>query len=817
MAIKKTELYATLWASCDELRGGMDASQYKNYILTLLFMKYVSDKYAGQRYAEIKIPEGGSFSDMVAAEGQTDIGERLNVIVGALATANDMGWLQSPDNDFNNEDRLGKGKSMVDKLSKLVRIFDGLNLGRNRADGDDLMGDAYEYLMRHFATESGKSKGQFYTPSEVSTILAKVLLIPSDTQRNATVYDPTCGSGSLLLKVNAEAPNGLSLRGQEKEQATSALAKMNMVLHNAPSSEIWQDDTISDPHWKMPDGSLDTFDFAVANPPFSLKSWDNGITPENDEYGRFEYGQPPDKNGDYAFLLHIIKSLKSKGRGAVILPHGVLFRGKAEADIRRKLIRQGYIKAIIGLPANLFYGTGIPACIIVIDKGASSHQNPIFMIDASKGFIKDGNKNRLRAQDIHRIVDTFTTQTEIDRYARLVPYDEIASKNDFNLNIPRYIDASAPEDIHDLTAHLQGGIPNADIDALQPFWDVLTDLRPTLFGSGSRDGYSTALVEPREVKRTISEHPQFQEFKAASMAHFDGWKNRQKPVLENITQADTPKTLIREISEELLNSFDGADLLDQYDIYQILMTYWEEVMQDDVYMLAQDGWAAASTIRQLVPYKDKSGNNKYREEADFEVGAGKAKKKYRSDITRPELVIAKFFAAEKAVHDAATQAKDDAIAALEAFIEDNSGENSPIERAIGDNGKYAKAEVNRQIKEGGDALEVAALKELLKLQGAETAAKSKEKALDEELTQAVFEKIPTLTEAEAKALTVSDKWLATIEAKIGDEIERVTQTLTNRVKELEERYAQTLSKLETDVIGYSAKVEDHLRRMGLTW
>uniref|UniRef100_UPI0040470C1C type I restriction-modification system subunit M n=1 Tax=Yoonia sp. TaxID=2212373 RepID=UPI0040470C1C len=817
MAIKKTELYTTLWASCDELRGGMDASQYKNYILTLLFVKYVSDKYAGERYAEIEIPAGGSFADMVAADGLADIGERLNVVVGALAVANGMSWLQSSDNDFNSPERLGKGKAMVDTLSKLVRIFDGLDLGRNRADGDDLMGDAYEYLMRHFATESGKSKGQFYTPSEVSTILAKVLSIPADASRDTTAYDPTCGSGSLLLKVNAEAPNGLSLRGQEKEQATSALAKMNMVLHNAPSSEIWQDDTISDPHWKKADGSLETFDFAVANPPFSLKSWDNGIKVEDDEFGRFEYGQPPDKNGDYAFLLHIIKSLKSQGRGAVILPHGVLFRGNAEAEIRRKLIQQGYIKGIVGLPANLFYGTGIPACIIVIDKGASGHQNPIFMIDASKGFIKDGNKNRLRAQDIHRIVDTFTTQTEIDRFSRLVPFDEIATKNDFNLNIPRYIDASAPEDIHDLSAHLQGGIPNADIDALKPFWGVLTGLRGNLFGDSPRDGYATALVEPRDVKRTISEHPQFQAFKTASMSRFEGWKDRQKPILESIAQGDKPKELIRTISEDLLASFHGADLLDQYDVYQILMTYWEDVMQDDVYMLVQDGWSVASTVRQLVPFKDKSGNSKFREDADFETGAGKAKKKYRSDIIRPGLVVAKFFAVEKTALDAATQAKDDAIAALEAFIEDHSGEDSLIERAQGDNGKYAKADVKRQIKEGGDAQEVAALKKLLKLQDAETTLKSAEKVLSEKLTQMVFAKIPTLTEAEAKALAVSDKWLATIEARIGDEIERVTQTLASRVKELEERYAKPLPALEEAVTDYSAKVEAHLRKMGLSW
>jgi len=240
---------------------------------------------------------------------------------------------------------------MVDRLTKLIAIFEGLDLRLNRADGDDLLGDAYEYLMRHFATESGKSKGQFYTPAEVSRILAKVVGVTKDTDQSETVYDPTCGSGSLMLKVGDEAPRGMSLYGQEKDNSTSALAKMNMILHGKQSAtaEIWQDDTLSDPHWKNKDGSLKTFDFAVANPPFSVKSWSSGITPDDDEFNRFEYGIPPQKNGDYAFLLHILKSLKSTGKGAVILPHGVLFRGNAEANIRRNLVKQGFIKGIIGL------------------------------------------------------------------------------------------------------------------------------------------------------------------------------------------------------------------------------------------------------------------------------------------------------------------------------------------------------------------------------------------------------------------------------------------------------------------------------------
>jgi len=360
MAIKKTELYSFLWASCNELRGGMDASQYKNYILTLLFVKYVSDKYAGKKLGAIVVPEGGCFADMLAQKGQKDIGDQLNKIVGKLATENDMAWLSNPDNDFNNEDRLGKGKAMVDTLTSLVSIFENLELGKNRADGDDLLGDAYEYLMRHFATESGKSKGQFYTPSEVSRILSKILGISHQTRQDETVYDPTCGSGSLLLKVNDEAPGGLTLYGQEKDNSNAALAKMNMILHDSPSADIWQDDTLAEPHWKNKDGGLKAFDYAVANPPFSYKSWSSGLKVADDPFKRFEYGEPPEKNGDYAFLLHIIKSLKSTAKGAVILPHGVLFRGNAEADIRRNIVKQAISKGSSDYQPTCFMARAFP-------------------------------------------------------------------------------------------------------------------------------------------------------------------------------------------------------------------------------------------------------------------------------------------------------------------------------------------------------------------------------------------------------------------------------------------------------------------------
>ena len=538
MALKKSQLYSSLWQSCDELRGGMDASQYKDYVLTLLFMKYVSDKYAGSPDALIEVPAGGGFADMVKLKGDKEIGDK---IISELAGANELkGVIDQA--DFNDESKLGTGKEMQDRLSKLVAIFDGLDFRANRTEGDDLLGDAYEYLMQHFATESGKSKGQFYTPAEVSRIMAQVIGIGPDTRSDHTIFDPTCGSGSLLLKAADEAPGGITVYGQEMDNATWALARMNMILHDHPTAELWRGNTLAAPYFKNPDDSLRTFDFAVANPPFSAKAWSSGLDPANDQYRRFAYGIPPAKNGDYAFLLHLITSLKSRGKGAIILPHGVLFRGNREADIRRNLIRRGFIKGLIGLPANLFYGTGIPACILVIDKENADARRGIFMIDASRGFRKDGNKNRLRAQDIHRIVDVFNRQIELPRYSRMVPVAEIAgTANDDNLNIPRYVDSSEPEDLHDLDAHLNGGIPDCDLDALDTYWTVFPSLRPTLFEANGRPGYSDARVGTQQVKANILRSAEFKSYEQRVAAIFDPWRNTHEQLLLGIAVNALPQ------------------------------------------------------------------------------------------------------------------------------------------------------------------------------------------------------------------------------------------------------------------------------------
>jgi type I restriction enzyme M protein len=809
MPIKKSELYSSIWQSCDELRGGMDASQYKDYVLVILFIKYVSDKYAGQPYAPIVIPPGGSFADMVALKGDKEIGDKINKIIGNLADANPM--LKGAINiaDFNDPDKLGRGKEMVDRLSNLVAIFDDpdLDFSTNRAEGDDLLGDAYEYLMRHFATQSGKSKGQFYTPAEVSRVIAWVIGIRDATRQDQTLYDPTCGSGSLLLKAAAEAPRGITIYGQEMDNATAAMAKMNMILHDNPTAEIWLGNTLASPHW-LTDGRLRTFDFAVANPPFSNKAWRTGLDPEKDVYHRFELGIPPKRNGDYAFLLHILTSLKSTGKGAIVMPHGVLFRGHVEADIRRELVRRGYIKGIIGLPPNLFYGTGIPACILVLDKENAAARIGIFMIDASQGFMKDGNKNRLRHQDIRKIVDVFNGQIELPRYSRMVSRAEIEA-NDYNLNLPRYIDTTEAEDVQDIAAHLQGGIPQRDIDDLARFWRVFPTLEHDLFEDNARPGYSELRIPTAKIKDTILAHPEFATYTEAVTVIFAQWRDAHRPRLMALTTEDRPRDLIETLSEALLRAFAPARLIDRYDVYQHLMAYWTETMQDDVYMIVEDGWLAANRLRLLEA--------KSKEPADLKI----ARRKYKADLIPPALIIARYFAAEQEAIEA-LEAEEDAIAQQIAELEEeHGGEEGLLEEAKSDAGNVTKTAARARLREiEGDpdfADEFEMVEAYLAMCDQESAVKKQIKAAQEALDAKVLGKYQTLTEAESKTLVVDDKWLAALAAAVQGELDRVSQALTDRVRELAERYATPLPDIVEEVDDLSAKVDAHLERMGFAW
>ncbi|WP_300635385.1 N-6 DNA methylase [Pseudomonas sp.] len=823
MAIKKSDLYSSLWASCDELRGGMDASQYKDYVLFMLFIKYISDKYGNSDdfAPPVTIPPGASFKDMIALKGKADIGDKINTqIIQPLIDANTR-LARSDFPDFNDPNKLGEGDAMVQRLTNLVAIFEKpeLDFSKNRADNDDILGDAYEYLMRHFASESGKSKGQFYTPSEVSRVIAQVIGIsPANAVAKTTVYDPTCGSGSLLLKVADQAGKHITLEGQEMDVTTAGLARMNMILHDFPTANILQGNTLSSPKFKNGE-QLRTYDYVVANPPFSVKSWSVGLTPAKDPYQRFAWGEPPAKQGDYAFLLHIVRSMNSTGKGACILPHGVLFRGNAEAVIREQLVRSGYLKAIIGLPANLFYGTGIPACILVLDKENARARKGIFMIDAAKGFIKDGPKNRLRDQDVHKIVDTFTRMADVPRYARMVPFDELSDpKNDFNLNLPRYLDSSEPEDIQDIDGHLRGGIPERDIDAFGSYWQVMPALRAALFKPASHPGYFELVS--REVKPIIFAHPQFTTFKAGVDTLFNQWLASSTPRLKGFAADEVsshPKTLIATLSEDLLSAFAKAPLLDYYDIYQHLMDYWTETMQDDCYLISAVGWKAGAQVREVVKVKDKNNKLVWGEKHDYSQG----KRRFKSDLIPVEILIASYFMAERNVIEGLETQLAGVEQSMSEMLEEHSGEDGSLSEVIegeGDKQKVtAKAIKARQREIGKDPDyedELKVLAEYDALIDQQSTLKAKLKKSEEDLHDKVHAKYPQLSEAEIKTLVVDAKWLATLAVTVQGELDRVSQTLTGRIRELSERYANPLPQLTDEVATLASRVEEHLKKMG---
>lgn len=831
MAIKKNELYSSLWASCDKLRGGMDASQYKDYILTLLFVKYVTDKYKDAGiYAEITVfdkahdPEpdiekrvGCSFDDMVALKGNANIGEGLDKIVSRLAEVNTTlkGVIENA--HFNDEEKLGKGKEMVDKLTGLIAIFQRpeFDFTNNKAGGDDILGDAYEYLMRKFATESGKSKGQFYTPAEVSRILAKVVGIDKTSgNRDWSVYDPACGSGSLLIKAADEAPDGvtISIYGQEKEITTAGLAKMNLVLHNKADGEIEGGySTFSNPRYlKENEEELRQFDFIVANPPFSLKNWTDGLK----EFGRFDgyEDRPPEKNGDFAWLLHIIKSLKRTGKAAVILPHGVLFRGNAEETLRKNIIDRGYIKGIIGLPANLFYGTGIPACIIIIDKEDADDRKGIFMIDASHDFVKDGNKNRLREQDIKKIVTTFNEQIVSDKhYARFVPNDEIKTKNNYNLNIPRYIESGRKEDEQNIDAHLHGGIPKVDIDLMDKYWSIFPKLKDKLF-SIFREGFYKLNIEKDQVRSTIYGDEEFSCYAQKIDDAFDKWMQKVNDSLNNIKPDVDVKEYIVWLSDCLLKEYENIELVDKYDVYQVLLAYWQEVMADDVFLIKYDGYEAGRSLSDIVK---KTVNKKTKEEKEKIVG-------WEGKLIPRILVENEFFAKEKDAIENAQMIAEETQVKLDECIEENTAEDSALseyydadKNSFDD--KKAIADYKKQKKLGCRTEDFIVLEKYATL--SETL--KKQNNIVKELVQAfdlmVKEKYSVLTIEEIKELLVNKKWYYTIFDGTKSLYATTSHNIANRIVELVERYENTLPSLETEVSELEKKVKAHLAKMGFNW
>jgi len=462
--LTQQEINNKVWKACDTFRGTIDATQYKDYILTMLFIKYISDvnkekradyleKYNGDKerveramkHERFKVPEDSSFDYLYENRNADNLGELINIALENIEDANRSKLEKVFRNiDYNSEPNLGQTKDRNRRLKHLLTDFEGLDLRPSNLEGNDVIGDSYEYLIANFASDAGKKAGEFYTPSQVSTLLAK-LVEPKEGDR---VCDPTCGSGSLLLKVADEiGSKNVSLNGQELNGSTWALARMNMFLHEMDNAHIQWGDTLNNPLLRENDSALTKYDVVVANPPFSLDKW-GAENASADRYQRFHRGVPPKSKGDYAFITHMIETLNEHGKAGVVLPHGVLFRGSSEGKIRKQLIDENLLKAVIGLPANLFFGTGIPATILVFDKNKGDNTDVLF-IDASNEFENAKNQNKLTDDNIEKIIGTYKNWETVDKYSYVATLDEI-KENEYNLNIPRYVDTFEEEEPVDI-------------------------------------------------------------------------------------------------------------------------------------------------------------------------------------------------------------------------------------------------------------------------------------------------------------------------------------------------------------------------------
>lgn len=479
MKTTKSDIEKVLWRACDSFRGKIDSSRYKDYILSMLFVKYLSDvcaetkeKYIQQYAGDIRrveramsreafvLDEESTFDYLYVNRNDAEIGQKINIALNSIEEHN-SGKLRNVFRaiDFNSQVDFGEKKEKNATLKNLLDDFHDLDLRPSVLESNDIIGDAYEYMIANFASDAGKKGGEFFTPSQVSQLVA-MLVEPKENDR---IYDPTCGSGGLLLKAYAQAQtNKVAIYGQEKNMQTWALCSMNMFLHGIDDAKIWQGDTLSNPQ-NLEDDKLMQFQCVVANPPFSLDKWDSGFLPEAtdankkpkmmaelDVYNRFDWGVPPSSKGDYAFVLHMLHSLDAdNGRMAVVLPHGVLFRGASEGRIREQLVELNLLDAVIGLPANLFYGTSIPACVLVFKK-KRSHTDVLFIDASGEGNYEKGkNQNVLRNTDIERIVETYKKYEAVDKFAYKASREEIR-ENEYNLNIPRYVDTFEEEELIDI-------------------------------------------------------------------------------------------------------------------------------------------------------------------------------------------------------------------------------------------------------------------------------------------------------------------------------------------------------------------------------
>ncbi|MBC2111471.1 type I restriction-modification system subunit M [Listeria innocua] len=850
--ITSEEIKRRLWDGANELRGSMDASRYKDYMLGLMFYKFLSDKtletyksIAGkgqlseaelvEEYVKDRAYHGENLDKMIQsvlryfvlpehlyqtwlkdiAIGEFEVQkviDSLNNFERTIAVSGDsddfQGLFSSSTIDLTDT-ALGSNLNERSKnIKALIELFQDLNMVALQKS--DVLGDAYEYLIGQFAMESGKKAGEFYTPRQVSEVMAQ---IAAKTSNITSIYDPTVGSGSLLLTVKKhlkeDVQKDLNYYGQEKNTATYNLTRMNLLLHGVHPEKmsVKNGDTLSEDWPEDPSRPAEgvLFDAVVMNPPYSLANWNKSNLKVSDP--RFEIAGvlPPDSKGDLAFLLHGLYHLGQTGTMAIVLPHGVLFRGGAEGEIRKRLLNKNYIDTIIGLPGNLFTNTGIPVCVLILKKNRAISE-PVLVIDASRNFIKVGKQNELQEKDIARIVDTYVERAEKAGYSHLASREEIV-ENDYNMNIPRYVESINEEISHDVDAHLYGGIPQANIDELKTLQTTVKNVLDNAL-KPIRDGY-VQLEKPMDeltnevlTDKNITTKSDIIRGKSEAFIELY-WKKLHE--INNIVDVNL---LIEEMLvniKELLSSFDGIDV---YDGYQIIAEVWKKCLTHDAELIAGGGFYTIGRTREPNMVTKGSGNKK-REEQDGWVGAIVpneliARRLYSEELQIIEEKKARLTAVEAELSELVEAAKmedsEENIALFESLKKNAEGEPQDSFES-----KTVKAELKKITKESPSY-------ELLKKADGLIAEKSslgKEiKAKENELKEAVYERILVLTDEEIDEL-VFEKWFGTTVDDLVKLIELPLRKELDVLRQLHERYAETLDDIDEE----SKKLDKELEKL----
>ncbi|EAA0325974.1 type I restriction-modification system subunit M [Listeria monocytogenes] len=850
--ITSEEIKRRLWDGANELRGSMDASRYKDYMLGLMFYKFLSDKtletyksIAGEgqlseaelveKYAKARAVHGENLDKMIQsvlgyfvlpeylyqtwlkdiAIGEFEVQkviDSLNNFERTIAVSGDsddfQGLFSSSTIDLTDT-ALGSNLNERSKnIKALIELFQDLNMVALQKS--DVLGDAYEYLIGQFAMESGKKAGEFYTPRQVSEVMAQ---IAAKTSNITSIYDPTVGSGSLLLTVKKhlkeDIQKDLNYYGQEKNTATYNLTRMNLLLHGVRPEKmsVKNGDTLSEDWPEDPSRPAEgvLFDAVVMNPPYSLANWNKSNLKVSDP--RFEIAGvlPPDSKGDFAFLLHGLYHLGQTGTMAIVLPHGVLFRGGTEGEIRKRLLNKNYIDTIIGLPGNLFTNTGIPVCVLILKKNRAI-SDPVLVIDASRNFIKVGKQNELQEKDIARIVDTYVERAEKAGYSHLASREEII-ENDYNMNIPRYVESIDEEIPHDVDAHLYGGIPQANIDELKTLQTTVKNVLDNAL-KPIRDGY-VQLEKPMDEltnevltdKNITTKSDIIREKSEAFIELY--WKKLHE--INNIVDVNSLMEEMLVNIKELLSSFDGIDV---YDGYQVIAEVWKNSLTHDAELIAGGGFYTIGRTREPNMVTKGSGNKK-REEQDGWVGAIVpneliAKRLYSEELQIIEDKKARLTAVEaelsELVEAAKTEDSEENIALFESLKKNAEGEPQDSFES-----KTVKAELKKITKDSPS------YKLLKKVDGliTEKSALGKEiKAKENELKEAVYERILVLTDEEIDEL-VFEKWFGTMVDDLVKLIELPLKKELDIIKQLHERYAETLDDIDEE----SKKLENELEKL----